>query len=66
MSFLAVNIAPVPTFVLITYSFETQVMLLLILIDFQYSQNAVFEWSKSLLLGFSPSGKKIPPEVFTT
>ena len=29
-------------FVLISYSFETQIMLILILIDVQYSQNAVY------------------------
>ena len=39
-SILAVVIAPVPFFVLSSYSFETQVMLILILIDVQYSQNA--------------------------
>ena len=31
-----------PQFVLISYSFDTQVMLILILIDVQYSQNVVF------------------------
>ena len=35
-------------FVLISYSFETQIMLVLILIDFQYSQNAVFSFEKYL------------------
>ena len=33
-------------FVLISYSFETQIMLILILIDVQYSQNAVFSFEK--------------------
>ena len=45
-SILAVVIAPVPFFVLSSYSFETQVMLILILIDVQYSQNAVFSFEK--------------------
>ena len=40
MSFLAVVIAPVPFFVLISYTFETQIMLILILIDVKYSQSA--------------------------
>ena len=33
-------------FVLISYSFETQIMLILILIGVQYSQNAVFSFEK--------------------
>ena len=33
-------------FVLISYSFETKIMLILILIDIQYSQNAVFSFEK--------------------
>ena len=33
-------------FCLSSYSFETQVMLILILIDVQYSQNAVFSYEK--------------------
>ena len=33
-------------FVLISYFFETQIMLILILIDVQYSQNAVFSFEK--------------------
>ena len=45
-SFLAVVIASVPF--LISYSFETQIMLILILIDAQYSQNAVFSFEKFL------------------
>ena len=46
-SFLAGVIAPVYTiFVLISYSFETQIMLILILINVQYSQNAVFSFEK--------------------
>ena len=59
----------------IPYSFGTQVMLILILIDVQYSQNAVFTFGKdlnhqnhsssgspkSLLLRLSPPGRKIPP-----
>ena len=35
-------------FVLISYSFETQIMLLLILIDGRYSQNAVFSFEEFL------------------
>ena len=46
-SFLAVVIAPVATiFVLSSYSFETEIMLILILIDVQYLQNAVFSFEK--------------------
>ena len=59
----------------IPYSFGTQVMLILILIDVQYSQNAVFTFGKdlnhqnhssigspkSILLRLSPPGRKIPP-----
>ena len=47
-------------------------MLILILIDVQYSKNAAFSFKKfstcqkSLLLRFSPPGKKNPPAVFTT
>ena len=33
-------------FVLLSYSFETQIMLILVLIDVQYSQNAVFSFEK--------------------
>ena len=33
-------------FVLISYSFKTQIMLILILTDIQYSQNAVFSFEK--------------------
>ena len=44
-------------------------MLILVVIDVQYSQNAVFSFekskSKSLHLRFSPPGKKNPPAVFT-
>ena len=32
--------------VLLSYSFETQIMLILVLIDVQYSQNAVFSFEK--------------------
>ena len=46
-SFLAVVIAPVPFFVLISHSFETQAMLILILIDVKYSHNAVFSFEKA-------------------
>ena len=46
-SFLAVVIAPVPFFVLISHSFETQAMLILILINVKYSQNAVFSFEKA-------------------
>ena len=35
-------------FVLISYSFDTQVMLILILIDVQHSQNGVFYFEKGL------------------
>ena len=35
-------------FVLISYSFETQIMLILILINVQYSQNSVFSFEKFL------------------
>ena len=35
-------------FVLISYSFETQIMLIFILIDVQYSQNAVFSFENFL------------------
>ena len=46
-SFLAVVIAPVATiFVLSSCSFETGIMLILILIDVQYLQNAVFSLKK--------------------
>ena len=37
---------PCTIFVLISYFFETQIMLILILIDVQYSQNAVFSFGK--------------------
>ena len=72
-SFLAVVIAPVPFF-LISYSFETQILLTLIF-DFNWCSvltkccfylSKIFKSSKSLLLRFSPPGKKIPPAVFTT
>ena len=44
-------------FVLISYSFETQIMLTLILIDVQYSQNADFRFQKfSILQNHSSSG----------
>ena len=39
-----------PIFVLISNSFETQVMLILILIDVQYSQNAGFSFQKFSIL----------------
>ena len=44
-SFLAV-VTPCTIFVLISYSFDTQVMLILFLIDVQYSQNAVSSFEK--------------------
>ena len=47
MSFLAV-VTPCTIFVLISYSFDTQVMLILIRIDVQYSQNAVFSSPSSV------------------
>ena len=47
MSFLAVASHWSCTIsVLISFSFETQIMLVLILIDVQYSQNAVFSFEK--------------------
>ena len=47
MSLFAVVIATVCTiFVLISYSVGTQVMLILILIDVQYSQTTVFSFEK--------------------
>ena len=57
-SFLAGVIAPVYTiFVLISYSFETQIMLILILIDVQYQQNAIFSFEKfSIRQNHSSSG----------
>ena len=60
--------------VLISYSFDTQIILIFILIDVQYSQYSQlsiqccfqlwksFELSKSHLLRFSPPGRKIPPQ----
>ena len=42
-------------FVLISYSFDTQVVLILILIDVQYSQNAVFSFEKGLNCQNHPS-----------
>ena len=48
-------------FVLISYSFDTQAMLLLILIDVQYSQNAVFSFEKrSNCQNHSSSGSYCP------
>ena len=35
-----------PVLFLISYSFDTQVMVILTLIDVQYSQNAVFSFEK--------------------
>ena len=46
-SISAVVIAPLATiFILISYSFETKIMLILNLIDGQYSQNALFSFEK--------------------
>ena len=45
MSSLAVVIAPVPV-VLISYTFGTQVKLILILTAVEYSQNPVFSFKK--------------------
>ena len=46
-AFLAVVIALAPSiFVLISFSLDTQVMLIFILIDVQYSQEAVFSFEK--------------------
>ena len=59
-------------FVLISYSSETQIMLILISIDFQYSQNDGFSFEKfSNCENHSSSGshrlvKRIPPAMFTT
>ena len=69
-TFLAVVIVPVPfLLVLISYSFKTQIIL--ILMDVQYSQNAVFSFEKfSNRQNHSSSCShhlvKIPPAVFTT
>ena len=70
-TFLAVVIVPVPfLLVLILYSFKTQIIL--ILMDVQYSQNAVFSFEKfSNRQNHSSSGshnlaKNFPPAVFTT
>ena len=41
-------------FVLISYSLDTQVMLILVLIDAQYSQKAIFSFEKDLI-GQNPS-----------
>ena len=41
-SFFAVVIDPLPFFILTSYSFYTQVMVILVLIDVQYLQNIVF------------------------
>ena len=57
-------------FVLISYCLDTQVMLIFILIDVQYSQNAVFSFEKgSNHRNHSSSGslylvKKFPPVKF--
>ena len=45
-AFLAVVIAPAPFLFKIPYSLDTQFMLILILIDVQYSQKAVFNFEK--------------------
>ena len=56
-------------FVLISYSLDTQVMLIVILTDVQYSQKAVFSFEKGLngqnpsFWGF-PVPSKNPPEKF--
>ena len=59
-AFLDVVIAPAPFLFKIPYSLDTQFMLILILIDVQYSQKAVFNL-RSLFLRFPSPGKKIPP-----
>ena len=46
------------------YSFDTQVMLILILIDVQYSQNAVFSFEKRFELSKSLVGQKSPQQNF--
>ena len=66
--FLAAVIAP-GAFFLISYSFETQFMLILTLIDIQYSENAGFSFknfSNNQNHSFSGSHEKIPPAVLTT
>ena len=45
-SFLVISHCYCTIFVLISYSFDTQVMLILILIDAQYPQNGVFSFQK--------------------
>ena len=56
------------TFVLISHSFKTQIMLILILIDVQYSQNAVFSFEKfsNGQNHSSSNSHQISPAVFTT
>ena len=52
-------------FFLTSYSFDTQVMLILILIDVQYSQNAVFRFEKgSNRQNHSSSGSHYPVKQF--
>ena len=47
-SFFSCSYCSCTIFVLTSYSLETQIMLILILIDVQYSQNAVFSFEKFL------------------
>ena len=47
-SILSCSHCPCSIFVLMSYSLDTQVMSILILIDVQYSQNAVFRLEKCL------------------
>ena len=60
-SFLAV-VTPCTIFVLISYFFDTQVMVISILIEVQYSQVQIIKITPQVLT----TGKKIPPAVFTT
>ena len=51
-------------FILISYLFDTKVMLILILIDVQYSQYAVFSFEKdSNRQNHSPSGSQHPVKI---
>ena len=71
MSFFTVVIATVPFF-LISYSVGTQVMLILILINVQYSQTTFLSFEKGSnpqnhsSLGSHHPVNKFPPAVFIT
>ena len=68
-SILSCSHCPCSIFVLMSYSLDTQVMSILILIDVQYSQNAVFSLEKCLTFqNHSSSGsihllKKSPSKI---